>query len=232
MLPMLYHMTTDVEVIWQEGQALWCGVVGPNFDPTIPRHLVRSTRGKLMTSIGGLPGGVQELIVEDAQGKTRVHSGKHDKTHFSATDGDDVAPFAATAGNHKSGHMYDVATGQYKHNGKSKLWTANVPALVTKNQSAGTGRIGLLLDFDDGSLSVYINGHLVGPMVKRGLTAPLYWAVDLGSGDPYENFVVTDKGMTKLLRQTRVSKAFQATSVPSTARIERAIMPDVEYESD
>ena len=69
-------------------------------------------------------------------------------------------------------------------------------------------------------------------MVKHGLKAPQYWAVDLGSGDPYEKFVVSQKGMTKVLRQTRISKAFQAALVPSTAKIESAPIPEVEYESD
>ena len=220
-----------MEVTWQEGQALWCGVVGQDFDPTIPRQLVRSTRGKLMNSTPGDHGGKEGLIVEDAQGNTTVHNCEHDKTESAAFDEDDPA-FAATAGNHKSGHMYNVATGQYTHNGRSKVWTTDIPVLLTKDQPHGTGRVGLLLDFDDGTLSVYINGQLVGPMVKHGLAAPLYWAVDLGSGDPYEKFVVSQKGMTKLLRQTRVSKAFQAASVPSTAKIESAPKPDVEDESD
>lgn len=210
---------------------MWCGVVGPDFDPTTPRHLVQTRRGKLMNSAPGMKGGSDGLFVEDAQGNTCVHSCEHDKTESEATDEDDPA-FAATAGNHKSGHMYDVATGQYKHNGRNKVWTTDIPALVTKHQPPGTGRIGLLLDFDDGSLSVYINGQEVGPMVKHGLVAPLYWAVDLGSGDPYEKFVVSQKGKTKLLRQIRVSKAFQSASVPSTAKIESAPLPEVEYESD
>ena len=54
-------------------------------------------------------------------------------------------------------------------------------------------------------------------MVRRGLVAPLYWAVDLGSGDPSdEDFVVTSmaKGMGKMMRKTRISAAFQAESVP------------------
>ena len=60
-------------------------------------------------------------------------------------------------------------------------------------------------------------------------------AVDLGSGDPYDDgFVVSQKGkgMGKRFRQTRVSKAFQAVSVPCTAKIESAPMPEIEYESD
>ena len=38
--------------------------------------------------------------------------------------------------------------------------------------------------------------------------------------------------MGKRFRQTRVSKAFQAVSVPCTAKIESAPMPEIEYESD
>ena len=43
--------------------------------------------------------------------------------------------------------------------------------------------IGLLLDLERGSLSVYINGTRLGVMVSSGLEGPLRWAVDmLGQG--------------------------------------------------
>ena len=45
-------------------------------------------------------------------------------------------------------------------------------------------RVGLLLDFEDGSLAVYKNGERLGLMVQSGLEPPLRWCADL---DPEGN---------------------------------------------
>ena len=42
--------------------------------------------------------------------------------------------------------------------------------------------IGLLLDLSAGSLTLYHQGQLLGPMVGEGLAGPLVWAVDVGGG--------------------------------------------------
>jgi hypothetical protein len=59
-------------------------------------------------------------------------------------------------------------------------------------QSAAIGDvIGLLLDFEEGSLAVYCNGERCGMMVRSGLTAPLRWCVDL---DPEDRTEVNVRG--------------------------------------
>ena len=40
-------------------------------------------------------------------------------------------------------------------------------------------RIGMLLDLDQGSMTVWKNGEKMGVMVAEGLTAPLCWAVSM-----------------------------------------------------
>ena len=45
-------------------------------------------------------------------------------------------------------------------------------------------RIGMLLDLDQGSMSIWKNGERLGVMQAEGLTAPFCWAVSLyQSGD-------------------------------------------------
>lgn len=46
---------------------------------------------------------------------------------------------------------------------------------------AGDGEIGMLLDLDEGTLSLYKNGRKLGVM-KRGLTGPYCWVVSLSEG--------------------------------------------------
>jgi hypothetical protein len=41
--------------------------------------------------------------------------------------------------------MYDVATGQFKHAGKTKAWATDLPPLIPKGKPAGSGKVGLLL---------------------------------------------------------------------------------------
>ena len=41
-------------------------------------------------------------------------------------------------------------------------------------------RIGLLLDLDQGSMTVWKNGEQLGVMRAEGLSGPLCWAVSLG----------------------------------------------------
>ena len=44
-------------------------------------------------------------------------------------------------------------------------------------------RIGMLLDLDQGSMTVWKNGVKLGVMQAEGLRGPLCWAVVLGNGD-------------------------------------------------
>ena len=46
----------------------------------------------------------------------------------------------------------------------------------------GLDRIGMLLDLDLGSMTVWKNGERLGVMVSEGLTGPLCWAASLGHG--------------------------------------------------
>ena len=41
-------------------------------------------------------------------------------------------------------------------------------------------RIGMLLDLDQGSMTVWKNGEQLGVMQAEGLTGPLCWAVSMG----------------------------------------------------
>ena len=43
-------------------------------------------------------------------------------------------------------------------------------------------RIGMLLDLDQGSMTVWENGVKVGMMQAEGLSGPLCWAVSVGDG--------------------------------------------------
>ena len=43
-------------------------------------------------------------------------------------------------------------------------------------------RIGMLLDLDQGSMTVWKNGEQLGVMVAEGLSGPLCWAVSLRYG--------------------------------------------------
>ena len=44
-------------------------------------------------------------------------------------------------------------------------------------------RIGMLLDLDQGSMSVWKNGQRLGVMQAEGLTGPLCWAASLALDD-------------------------------------------------
>ena len=46
--------------------------------------------------------------------------------------------------------------------------------------------VGLLLDLDQGSMAVYINGTRCGLMVSEGLVGPKRWVVDMNGVDGYE----------------------------------------------
>ena len=45
-------------------------------------------------------------------------------------------------------------------------------------------RIGMLLDLDQGSMTVWKNDEKLGMMAAKGLRGPLSWAVELGAGGP------------------------------------------------
>ena len=51
-------------------------------------------------------------------------------------------------------------------------------------------RIGMLLDLDQGSMSVWKNGELLGVMQAEGLSGPLCWAVALGHSARIESAAV------------------------------------------
>ena len=46
------------------------------------------------------------------------------------------------------------------------------------------GCIGMLLDLDQGSMTVWKNDEKLGMMAAKGLRGPLSWAVELGAGGP------------------------------------------------
>ena len=64
--------------------------------------------------------------------------------------------------------------------------------------------IGLLLDLEEGSLTVYCNGTRCGMMVRSGLAAPLRWCVDL---DPDDRTEVIVRGTTAVPRVTSKVKS-------------------------
>ena len=51
-----------------------------------------------------------------------------------------------------------------------------------ENLSSDNELIGMLLDLDEGSLSMYKNGRKLGVM-KRGLAGPYCWVVSIQRGD-------------------------------------------------
>ena len=75
--------------------------------------------------------------------------------------------------------------------GDAYMWTATAsttrpgPAAPAPRLGGDAGReeqgdrIGMLLDLDQGSMSVWKNGELLGVMQAEGLSGPLCWAVEL-----------------------------------------------------
>ena len=60
--------------------------------------------------------------------------------------------------------------------GQGRLWHAAVKTEWEGMQGAGPGdTVGMLLDFDRGSLSVYLNGEMIGMPIAEGLTGELHW---------------------------------------------------------
>ena len=73
--------------------------------------------------------------------------------------------------------FYDSATGGCYSSGWYENWAGRQRATATGD------RIGMLLDLDQGSMSVWKNGERLGVMQKRGLTGPLCWAVVVSDRD-------------------------------------------------
>ena len=96
--------------------------------------------------------------------------------------------FDATKGgaarNHAAGWMYDASSFGAARAIAGKLYRDRRKSDWDGARGAEVGDvIGLLLDLERGSLSVYINGTRLGVMVSSGLEGPLRWAVDmLGQG--------------------------------------------------
>ena len=62
----------------------------------------------------------------------------------------------------------------------------NAPTHFTRRRN----RVGLLLDLDQGSMTVYMNDERLGVMVSSGLSGPFCWAValtDCGDGAGIES---------------------------------------------
>jgi hypothetical protein len=71
------------------------------------------------------------------------------------------------------GHCFYATRDGHRYPGNSE-WEGMQPA-----QEQGD-RIGMLLDPDQGSMSIWKNGEKMGVMQAEGLRGPLCWAVSLG----------------------------------------------------
>jgi hypothetical protein len=94
------------------------------------------------------------------------------------------ASFEPTEGRDCAAHTRP-GTWMYDAGWRGHLWRSERGCGATRSSWEGRRPakvgdcIGLLLDLSERSLSVCINGELVGVMVTRGLVGPLRWAVDL-----------------------------------------------------
>ena len=68
----------------------------------------------------------------------------------------------------------------------------------------GAAVVGLLLDVDQGSLAVYLNGARCGLAVPSGLQPPLQWGADLYEGDTVR--VVGPKPPPKVAVEVRAAE--------------------------
>ena len=92
---------------------------------------------------------------------------------------DPRGPDALPAGKSPHGWTMNFFSGNLLHDEKRIEWEGGGP--VHEGDL-----LGLMLDVEQGSLSVWVNHHFRGVLVQSGLVQPLRWAVDLG----YENTVV------------------------------------------
>ena len=92
---------------------------------------------------------------------------------------DPRAPDAQPAGRSPHGWTMNFFSGNLLHDEKRVEWDGGDPVCEGD-------LLGLLLDVEQGSLSVYVNHKFRGVLVQSGLVQPLRWAVDLG----FENTIV------------------------------------------
>ena len=109
-----------------------------------------------------------------------MRSGRH-FTGFTVVEGDDMMFGVTRPGwgvegdsdaQHEDGHcFYDTASGRRfpVGNGSEGMQLARVQG----------DRIGLLLDFDQGSMTVWEHDERLGVMQAEGLSGPLCWAVSI-----------------------------------------------------
>jgi hypothetical protein len=121
-----------------------------------------------------------------AASKVVVRSGRH------------FAQFTLSSGSHmfvgviRSGCGVEGGSGAYSVDGHCFYWTYSGSRHPGPNHNwkgmqdarEQGDRIGMLLDLDQGSMSIWKNGERLGVMQAEGLTGPLCWAAVLaGQGD-------------------------------------------------
>ena len=119
--------------------------------------------------------------------------GRKNWDHMGAHMGVVGASFVAIGGRQASdyaeGWMLTTRLGELLHNGRCSKWKGQPGRDSLREGDV----VGLLLDLDQRTLSVYINGSPCGAMVAPGmrdwrgevvadLASPLWWAVDVGDG--------------------------------------------------
>lgn len=155
-----------------------------------------SDSGAIATNLGGRHGGWKPAVAGRA-----MMSGRHAcEVQYLAGEymlcgvvGAGFIPHAAgvhPAHKHPEGWLFKSTNWQLAHAGEFSLRWLTQRSLKEQAQSLGAEihatdnretarRVGLLLDLDEGSLAVSVDGRRLGRMVKKGLQGPLWWGVDL-----------------------------------------------------
>ena len=139
--------------------------------------------GALATVDSASAGYNMTSFLRSAASRVVMRSGRH-FVQFTVVAGDDVLfgvirpGWDVEGGQHafcKDGHcFYDTFDGR-------RLPGTHAWEGMQHTREEGD-RIGMLLDLDQGSMSVWKNGELLGVMQAEGLSGPLCWAVELYQG--------------------------------------------------